>query len=133
MNAAPRIAISGLHRGENPQPGAGIIRSIRRSFAEAFIVGLAYDAFESGIYVEGGPDAVYAMPYPTSGPEAYFERLDAVLEKTPFDFFIPTLDAEMEFRTPMQPGERRILRGEETRWIVGEDDGVHASLVLSRG
>jgi acyl-ACP thioesterase len=43
------------------------------------------------------------------------------------------LDAEMEFRTPMQPGERRILRGEGTRWIVGEDDGVHASLVLSRG
>ena len=27
---APRIAVSGLHRGENPQPGAGVIRSIRR-------------------------------------------------------------------------------------------------------
>ncbi len=96
MSTAPRIAVSGLHRGENPQPGAGIIRSIRRAFADAFIVGLTYDAFESGIYVEGGPDAVYAMPYPTSGPEAYFERLDTVLEKTPFDFFIPTLDAEIE-------------------------------------
>ena len=96
MNKAPRIAVSGLHRGENPQPGAGIIRSLRRSFADAFIVGLAYDAFESGIYVEGGPDAVYAMPYPASGSEAYLERLDAVLEKTPVDFFLPTLDAEIE-------------------------------------
>lgn len=96
MKTAPRIAVSGLHRGENPQPGAGIIRSIRRSFPDAFIVGLAYDAFESGIYAEGGPDAVYAMPYPTSGPEAYFARLDTVLAKTPVDFFIPTLDAEIE-------------------------------------
>ena len=25
-----RIAVTGLHRGENPQPGASIIRSIRR-------------------------------------------------------------------------------------------------------
>ena len=91
-----RIAVSGLHRGENPQPGSGIIRSIRRRWPDAFIVGLVYDAMESGIYAEDGPDAVYAMPYPTSGAEPWLERLDAVLAKTPVDIFIPTLDAEIE-------------------------------------
>ncbi len=91
-----RLAVSGLHRGENPQPGAGIIRSLRRRFPTAFIVGLVYDALESGIYVEDGPDAVYTMPYPTSGAEAFFQRLDTIREKSPFDYFIPTLDAEIE-------------------------------------
>ena len=111
MNTALRIAVSGLHRGENPQPGAGIIRSIRRCYPGAFIVGLAYDAFESGIYVEGGPDAVYAMPYPTSGPGAYLERLDAVLMKTPVDFFLPTLDAEIELLVHLEAeiAERGLL------------------------
>ncbi|HWB59751.1 MAG TPA: hypothetical protein VG733_09670, partial [Chthoniobacteraceae bacterium] len=94
--SAPRIAVSGLHRGENPQPGAGIMRSIRAEHPGAFIAGLVYDAMESGIYVEGGPDVTYAMPYPTSGAEAFLKRLDHVLEKTPVDIFIPTLDAEIE-------------------------------------
>lgn len=96
MNASPRIAVSGLHRGENPQPGASIVRSLRRRFPNALIVGLVYDALESGIYMEDGPDAVYTMPYPTSGAAAFFQRLDSALEKTPVDFLIPTLDAEIE-------------------------------------
>jgi carbamoyl-phosphate synthase large subunit len=94
--AAPRIAVSGLHRGENPQPGAGIIRSLRRRFPDAFIVGLTYDAMESGIYVEGGPDEVHLMPYPAAGGAALLDRIDAIRRRTPFDLFIPTLDAEIE-------------------------------------
>jgi acyl-ACP thioesterase len=43
------------------------------------------------------------------------------------------LDAEIEFRTPMQPGERMIARDEDRRWILGETGEVHASLQLSRG
>jgi len=97
-----RIAVSGLHRGENPQPGAGIIRSIRRRFPNAHIVGLVYDAMESGIYVEGGPDEVHLMPFPSVGAAALFERIDAIRKQTPFDFFIPTLDAEIEVFTHFQ-------------------------------
>jgi len=92
----PRIAVSGLHRGENPQPGASIVRSLRRRFPNAFIVGLVYDALESGIYAEDGPDVVYPMPYPTSGTTAFLQRLDTILEKSPVDYLIPTLDAEIE-------------------------------------
>ena len=95
MNA-PRIAISGLHRGDNPQPGAGILKSVRLGHPGAFVVGLVYDAMESGIYVENGPDVTCAMPYPTSGAEAFLSRLDRVLDKAPVDLFIPTLDPEIE-------------------------------------
>ena len=90
------IAVSGLHRGDNPQPGAGIIRSLRRRLPGARIVGLAYDVMESGIYAEDGPDEVHLMPFPAAGGAALLERLDAIRERTPFDLFIPTLDAEIE-------------------------------------
>jgi carbamoyl-phosphate synthase large subunit len=90
------IAVSGLHRGENPQPGAGIVRSLRRACPGAHIVGLVYDIKESGIYVEDGPDEVQLMSYPGAGAGAFFRRLDSLLQKTPIDIFIPTLDAEIE-------------------------------------
>jgi len=98
-STTPCIAVSGLHRGENPQPGAGIIRSLRRRFPDAFIVGLSYDVMESGIYAEGGPDEVHLMPYPAAGGAALLDRIDAIRKQTkgtPFDLFIPTLDAEIE-------------------------------------
>jgi len=98
----PRVAISGLHRGENPQPGAGILRSIRLAYPAAYIVGLVYDAMESGIYANDGPDVTYAMPYPTSGAESFLERLDSIMAKTPVDLFIPTLDSEIELLAHLQ-------------------------------
>lgn len=94
--APPCIAVTGLHRGENPQPGAGIIRSLRRRFPDAVIVGLSYDVMESGIYAEGGPDEVHLMPFPAAGGAALLDRIDAIRKRTPFDLLIPTLDAEIE-------------------------------------
>ena len=85
--SAPCIAVSGLHRGENPQPGAGIIRSLRRHFPDARIVGLSYDVMESGIYAEGGPDEVHLMPYPAAGGPALLHRIDAIRKQTtPWEF-----------------------------------------------
>ena len=107
----PRLILSGLHRGENPQPGAGLIKSIRAQFPGAFIIGLVYDAMESGIYMVDGPDQVYAMPYPTSGALAYFQRLDEILALSPADIFIPTLDAEIELLVHLEEEiTRRGLR-----------------------
>jgi carbamoyl-phosphate synthase large subunit len=90
------IAVSGLHRGENPQPGSGIIRSLRRAWPGVRIVGLVYDVMESGIYADDGPDEVQLMPYPAAGATAFFQRLDAVHRKTPINILIPSLDAEIE-------------------------------------
>lgn len=91
-----RVAVTGLGRGENPQPGAGIIAGIRAACPGSFIVGLVYNALDSGIYVEGGPNAVFTMPYPTVGAEAFLQRLDEAIAAAPFDVLIPTLDSELD-------------------------------------
>lgn len=93
---APRIAITGLARGENPQPGGALVRSIRRVWPDAYIVGLVYDAQESGIYAEDRPDIAFTIPYPSSGKEALLDRLVTIMDQAPFDVLIPTLDAEIE-------------------------------------
>jgi carbamoyl-phosphate synthase large subunit len=90
-----RIAVSGLHRGENPQPGASIIGALRAAWPEASLVGLVYNVYESGIYASDGPDICHAMPYPTAGLTTYLARLKEVHAASPFDWFIPTLDAEI--------------------------------------
>jgi carbamoyl-phosphate synthase large subunit len=36
-----KVAVTGLHRGDNPQPGASVIRSLRRLYPDLGIVGLA--------------------------------------------------------------------------------------------
>jgi acyl-ACP thioesterase len=41
------------------------------------------------------------------------------------------LDAEVEFRTPCQPGEKLLLRGDRHRWIVSEQGETHASILLA--
>jgi acyl-ACP thioesterase len=42
-----------------------------------------------------------------------------------------SLDVEMEFRNPAQPGDKLVIRDGPQRWIVGEHGDVHASVVLS--
>jgi acyl-ACP thioesterase len=37
-------------------------------------------------------------------------------------------DVEIEYRTPAQPGAKRVLTAGERRWIVGLGEEVHASL-----
>jgi acyl-ACP thioesterase len=38
------------------------------------------------------------------------------------------VDAELEFRTPAQPGQKLLLRNGSHRWIVSEDGETHASI-----
>lgn len=91
------IALTGLHRGENPQPGAAVAAALRRRFPDLRIVGLSYDPFESGLYCPdgSGPDAAYLMPYPSAGPTALAERLDEIQERERIAFVIPCLDSEI--------------------------------------
>lgn len=97
MNTPLTIAVSGLHAGENPQPGAGVVRSLRRRLGrdEVFIVGLSYDVLESATYTDDGPDAIFGFPYPSAGNAAILSRLDYIHSAYPIDILIPTLDAEI--------------------------------------
>ncbi len=93
----PIVAVSGLHRGENPQPGSAVIAAIRRVYPQARIVGLVYDPLESGVHAgSDAPDAVYTMPYPSAGTDAYFARLAEIHQRERLDVIMPCLDTEVD-------------------------------------
>ena len=55
---------------------------------------------------------------------AYWEPVEEDLDD------ITTIDAEIEFREPAQPGTVVVLRGDHSMWITAEDGRVHASVVF---
>ncbi len=91
------VAVTGLHRGDNPQPGAAVIASLRRRFPGIRIVGLSYDPMESSIYCRDNNrlDAVYLLPYPRTGAKALMERLEVILDKEKISVIVPCLDSEV--------------------------------------
>jgi carbamoyl-phosphate synthase large subunit len=91
------IAVSGLHRGEWPQSGPPVIRSIRRIYSSIVIVGLSYDPLESGLFSTGDDsvDTAFAMPFPHTGPHALLDRLDEIRRRYPLDIIIPCVDTEL--------------------------------------
>ncbi|HET8746389.1 MAG TPA: ATP-grasp domain-containing protein [Ramlibacter sp.] len=106
MRAAPRaVAVTGMHRGENPQPGAAVVASLRRAFPHLRVLGFSYDPMESSLYGSGPdhPDAAYLMPFPGAGAEALLERLDAVRAREDLGYVIPCLDSEIENYIALQP------------------------------
>ena len=99
------VAVTGLHRGENPQPGAAVIASLRRRFPSLRLIGLSYDPMESSLYGQGldHPDAAYLIPFPGAGAAALQERLDAIRQKEDIGFIIPCLDSELENFSSIAP------------------------------
>lgn len=104
------VAVSGLHMGENPQPGSGIIRSLRRRYDDLTVVGLVYDSLESGIYADNCADVVYQLPYPKAGSDALLERLRYIHAQNPINVLIPALDSEIHgvLKIQEQLSEHRI-------------------------
>lgn len=101
------VAVTGLNAGESPQPGPAIARSLRGepSFTErgGRIVGLLYDAMESGVYADGVIDEAFLVPYPSAGTDSLRARLDDVFARCPCDVLIPTLDAELPAYIKLAP------------------------------
>jgi acyl-ACP thioesterase len=44
---------------------------------------------------------------------------------------LESIDLEIEYRSPAQPGDMRVLRNGARRWIVNSDDETHASLIVA--
>lgn len=103
------VGLTGLHRGDNPQPGAAVAAGLRRRFPDLRIVGLSYDPLESSLYCHdlGRPDAAYLLPYPGAGPQAVLERLDEIVRHEKLDFIIPCLDSEIANFIALQPELQR--------------------------
>ena len=96
MNSSITVAVTGIHLGENPQPGPGVIRSLREALGSRLrVVGLAYDALDSSLYAPGLLDEAFLVPYPSAGPDTYLSRLMEIREQVAFDALIPCLDLEL--------------------------------------
>jgi acyl-ACP thioesterase len=63
---------------------------------------------------------------------AYWQPLEEELLTGP-DPDPEQVDAEIEYRTPAQAGEKRLCREGPWRWILGPNGELHASMVLRRG
>lgn len=90
------VAITGLGRGESPQPGFAVAASLRRRWSGLRIAGLAYDAMESGLYAGDLLEAAFTIPYPSCDKEILLARIDEIRRDFPFTVLLPTLDAELE-------------------------------------
>jgi carbamoyl-phosphate synthase large subunit len=90
------VAVTGIHLGENPQPGPGVIRGLRDALgSKVRIVGLAYDALDSSLYAPDLLDEGFLVPYPSAGPTAYLKRIREIHEQVPLNALIPCLDLEL--------------------------------------
>ncbi len=108
MSAPPRpltVAVTGLNATDNPAPGVGVIRSLRAAATfTGKVVGLAYDALDSGLYAReldlaGG----WLLPYPSQGVDALRQRLREIHAEERLDVIIPTLDSELNAFIALEP------------------------------
>lgn len=97
MGRTVTVAVTGLHRGDNPQPGAAVVRSLRRAIPDIRVVALSYDPLESALYSHDldRVDSTYLMPYPGKGPDHLRERIAYVHGRERIDVLIPCLDSEL--------------------------------------
>jgi carbamoyl-phosphate synthase large subunit len=109
MAAPLTVAVTGLHRGDNPQPGAAVIRSLRRLNPDIRIVGLSYDPLESALYSHDidRVDSIYLLPFPMKGPEMLLERMLYIHEKEQLQILIPCLDSELSNFMTIYPELKR--------------------------
>lgn len=90
------IGVTGLNATDNPAPGVGVIRALRKSAQpDERFVGLAYDALDPGIYAREIVPDVFLLPYPSQGMQPFLSRLGYIQECCGIDVIIPTLDAEL--------------------------------------
>jgi carbamoyl-phosphate synthase large subunit len=62
---------------------------------EGRIIGLGYEALDPGVHLPRYSDAGYLLPYPSSGDEAFLQRIRMIREREGIDALIPCLDAEL--------------------------------------
>lgn len=98
------VAVTALNATDNPAPGVAVIRALRLAEGSCKrIIGLTYDALDSGVYARDLADAAYLLPYPSQGLEPFRERLLQIHEREQLDVIVPTLDSELPFFIALAP------------------------------
>jgi carbamoyl-phosphate synthase large subunit len=91
------VGVTGINAmPDNPAPGVSVIECLRKAFGKKVrIVGLGYDAFDSGFYIPNYCDSGYLLPAPRIGLETLFFRLNEIQKIEHMDVLIPCLDSEL--------------------------------------
>lgn len=75
-----KIYVSGLYAGGNPQPGVGIVRSVRQGHPDATIVGVEYSNRVSGIHYDELDEVWLQRPWDELDLDGHADRVRAVLD-----------------------------------------------------
>src|SRR4028118_1399185 len=75
-----KVCVSGLYCGGNPQPGVGIIRSLRQGYPFATLIGVEYTNRVSGIHWEGIDELWIQRPWDELDLDSYGEKVRAALD-----------------------------------------------------
>lgn len=96
MKKKYNIGITGLNAIDSPGPGIAVIRGLREAASfDVRIIGLAYESLEPGIYMHDHVDKTYHIPYPSTGTDLLFQRLEYIHQQEKLDLIIPNFDAEL--------------------------------------
>jgi diaminopimelate decarboxylase len=75
-----KIYVSGLYSGGNPQPGVGIVRSLRQGYPDATIVGVEYSNRVAGIHWNELDELFIQRPWDELDLDLYAGRVKEVLD-----------------------------------------------------
>jgi len=90
------VGVTGLNNIDSPGPGIPVIRALKESTAfDIRIIGLSYESLEPGLYMHELVDKSYAIPLPSAGSQALFNRLQYIHSVEHLDLIIPNFDAEL--------------------------------------
>ena len=75
-----KIYVSGLYAGGNPQPGVGIVRSLRQGYPDATLVGVEYSNRVSGIHFDELDELWIQRPWAELDLDSYGDKVRQALD-----------------------------------------------------
>ncbi|HEX8444506.1 MAG TPA: ATP-grasp domain-containing protein [Allosphingosinicella sp.] len=103
-----KVYVSGLYCGGNPQPGVGIVRSLRSAFPKAALIGVEYSNRVSGIHWGELDDVWLQRPWDELDLTTYADSVREVLDSGAF--WISGSDLEAMWLASIFPdGHRNLL------------------------
>src|SRR3982751_813424 len=103
-----RIYISGLYSGTNPQPGVGIVRSLRMAYPNAILVGVEYSNRCSGIHWPDLDELWLQRPWEELDLDTYADEIRDVLDSGAL--WISGFDLELMWLASQFPlGHKNLL------------------------
>lgn len=96
-----KIYISGLYSGTNPQPGIGIVRSLRAAYPAAFLVGVEYSNRSSGIHWKDFDELMLQRPWEELNLENHAKIIGSIVDSG--SYWLSAFDLEIMWLASVFP------------------------------